>query len=68
MGQDEEEALPEVPEVEDAEVTADLEGEEVAEESAKAAYDPQPSGVIGQLSTKHEAVLGSGKDYTTIKK
>ncbi len=39
VDQDEEEALPEAPEVEEAEVTAELEGEEGAEEAVEAADD-----------------------------
>lgn len=69
VDQDEEEALPEAPEVEEAEVTAELEGGEVADEEAvEAANESQPSGMIGQLPTAQEAALPSGKDYTTIKK
>ncbi len=69
MDQDEAEALPEAPEVEEAEVTAELEGEEGAEEAMEAADDSQPLGMIGQLPTEQEAALASGgKDYATIKK
>ncbi len=68
VDQDAKEALPEVPEVEEAEVTAELEGEEVADEDVKAADESQPSGMIGQLPTAQETALASGKDYATIEK
>jgi hypothetical protein len=66
VDQDKEEALPPVPDVEDAEVAAE-EGEEssVAPETAA---DSQLAGMIGQLPTEQEAsLMASGKDYTTVK-
>jgi hypothetical protein len=73
IDQDEEEALLEAPEVEEAEATAELEGEEGVEEAVEAADDSQPSRMIGQLPTEQEAALASGvasggKDYAIIKK
>ncbi len=64
VDQDEEEALPKAPEVEEAEATAEVKGEEGAKEAMEATDDSQPSGMIGQLPTEQEAALASGgKDY-----
>jgi hypothetical protein len=68
---DEEEALPESPELEEAEAAAEESGKEAEEEVVKATTNDneQPSGMIGQLPTEKEASLSApGKDYATIKK
>ncbi len=68
--QDEEEALPEAPEVEEEEVAAEKQaGEEESEEVAAETSDSAPSGMIGQLPTESEVANStSGKDYATLKK
>ena len=70
VDQEEEEALPPAPEVDEAEVAAEEEAEEVepTDETA-AASDPQQSGMIGQVPTEKDASLvPAGKDYATLKK
>lgn len=70
VDQEEEEALPPAPEVDEAEVAAEEEAEEVepTDETA-AASDPQQSGMIGQVPTEKDASLApAGKDYATLKK
>jgi hypothetical protein len=54
VDQDEEEALPESPELEEAEAAAEEAGEEAEEEVIEATTNDneQPSGVIGQLPTE----------------
>jgi hypothetical protein len=49
--QDEEEVLPEAPEVEEEEVAAD---KQAGEEEAAVTSDSTPSGTIGQLPTESE--------------
>jgi hypothetical protein len=68
--QDEEEALPEAPEVEEEEVAAEEQaGDKEAEDVAAVSGDSGPSGMIGQLPTESQVANStSGKDYAMLKK